>query len=90
MSKAGIACTTTASCNEFAVPFLSFPCLTCRINNRIALLLVELWHRNKYAHRALVKAKFPLHAHIPVLLELIGDHEENIIETVMLIVVHAR
>ena len=38
----------------------------------------------------MVKAKIPLHAHIPAPLGLIGENEENIIETVMLAVVNAR
>ena len=37
-----------------------------------------------------MKTKIPLHGHIPALLELIGENEENIIETVMLAVVNAR
>ena len=40
--------------------------------------------------REMTKAKIPLHTHIPVMLDHIGEHEANIIETVMLTVVEAR
>lgn len=43
------------------------------------------------APRDLVKEGFPLHdAHVPALLENIGDHERDIIETVLFAVANAR
>lgn len=43
------------------------------------------------ARRDLVKEGFPLHDdHIPYLLESIGDHEQDIIETVLFAVANAR
>lgn len=43
------------------------------------------------APRDLVKEGFPLHDdHIPALLESIGDHEQDIIETVLFAVANAR
>lgn len=41
-------------------------------------------------NRALVKERYPLHAHIPILLERIGDDEDNVIDTVSLALVYAR
>lgn len=42
-------------------------------------------------YRDLVKEGFPLHDdHIPVLLEHIGDHEQDVVETVLAAVANAR
>lgn len=41
--------------------------------------------------RDLVKEGFPLHDHhIPALLENVGDHEQDVIETVLAAVANAR
>lgn len=44
-----------------------------------------------FVYRDLVKEGFPLHDnHIPALLENIGDHEQDVIETVLAAVANAR
>lgn len=44
-----------------------------------------------FAFRELVQEGFPLHEdHIPAILENIGDHEQDVIETILAAVANAR